>query len=89
MTPETQEKKAIKDYLNLKGVFHYHNLAGLGCFPGLADLTAIHNGQVYQIEVKAKGGKQSENQKMFQFYWESAEGIYVLGGLDEVMKLIK
>ena len=61
MTAETAEKKAIKDYLRLKGWYVYHNLAGLGCYAGLADLTAIKKGRVLQIEVKAGKGKQSDN----------------------------
>ena len=85
MTPETYEKKAIKDYLTLEGIFYYHNLAGLGCYPGIADITAIKNGIVYQIEVKAAKGRQSELQRQFQASWEAAGGVYILGGIDEVM----
>lgn len=88
-TPETAEKKAIKDYLRLKGAFVYHNLAGLGVFPGVADLTAIYKGKVYQIEVKVRGGRQSPNQKKFQKEWEDHGGTYILGGLIEVMEFIK
>ena len=89
MTPETAEKQAIKDYLRIKGVFFYHNLAGLGCYPGLADITAIKDGEVYQIEVKAPGGRQSAKQKEFQEKWEDAGGHYIVGGIDEVMAAIK
>ena len=88
-TPENQEKQAIKQYLTAIGCFHYHNLAGLGCYPGLADITAIKDGQVYQIEVKAGKGKQSERQKEFQIDWEIMGGVYILGGIDEVMQIIK
>ena len=89
MTPEGHEKQAIKQYLKLKGIFYYHNLAGLGVFPGIPDLTAIHNGVVYQIEVKAGKGKQSEVQKQFQQNWEQNGGRYILGGIDSVMLIIK
>lgn len=88
MTPETAEKNAIKDYLRMKGVFFYHNLAGLGVYPGIPDLTAIKNGSVYQIEVKAKTGRQSERQKEFKRDWEQMGGVYILGGIDEVMKYL-
>lgn len=89
MTKETLEKKAIKQYLKIKGVFFYHNLAGLGVYPGVPDLTAIKDGIVYQIEVKIKGGRQSENQNEFQRAWESNGGKYIIGGIDEIMKFIK
>jgi len=89
MTPESAEKKAIKDYLYLINAFSYWNMAGMGSYPGLADITCIHNGKVYQIEVKAKGGRQSHHQRIFQNAWEEAGGIYILGGLDEVMEVIK
>ena len=89
MTAETLEKKAIKEYLKLKGFFVYHNLAGLGCKRGLADLTAIKNGVVYQIEVKVGKGKQSDNQKEFQAEWEEAGGIYISGGIDQVIDKLK
>lgn len=89
MTEETQEKKAIKEYLKYKGAFVYHNLAGLGVYAGISDLTCIFKGMVYQIEVKKKGGKQSSNQKQFQEDWERQGGVYILGGVDEVMKIIQ
>ena len=88
-TAESIEKKAIKDYLKIIGVFYYHNLAGLGVYPGIPDLTAIKNSKVYQIEVKVGKNKQSDNQKEFQRMWEQCGGIYICGGLDEVMKIIK
>ncbi len=85
-TPETWEKQAIREYLKWKQVFFYHNLAGLGVFPGVSDFTAIKDGKVYQIEVKAGNGKQSPRQKEFQKQWELNGGMYLLGGIDEVMK---
>lgn len=86
MTEETSHKIAIKQYLRHKGIFFYHNLAGMGVYPGVADITAISNGKCYQIEVKAKNGIQSEKQKQFQKNWEQSGGIYILGGIDEVIK---
>jgi len=89
-TPENIEKAAIKDYLNYQGgCFYYPNTAGLGSKPGIPDITAIIDGQVFQIEVKAGRGKQSPKQKEFQVDWERAGGIYILGGLTEVINQIK
>jgi len=100
MKPEQKEQKAIIDYLRIKGYFVYKN-SSVGIYvrktgkyipaqtKGIADLTAIKNGQVYQIEVKAPNGKQSDNQKLFQKEWETKGGIYIIGGFDSVIKVLK
>lgn len=85
ITPETAEKNAIKDWLNFNGWFWYPNTAGLGSKPGIPDLTAIKNGEVVQIEVKAASGRQSPKQIEFQGDWERSGGRYVCGGLDQVI----
>jgi len=88
MTEETKLKQAIKKYLRLKGWFVYHNLAGLGVYPGIADYVAIKDGHVVQIEVKSAKGKQSENQLVFADDWMSHGGHYVvIHNLDEAMKI--
>ena len=90
MTPETSHKKAIKQYLEMKGYFIYHNLQGLGCYKGLADLTAIKDGKVLQIEVKVgKKSKQSDYQKKFQKDWTEKGGGYIVGDIDSVINQIK
>lgn len=89
ITPETLEKKAVKDFLSYSGWFWYSNTAGFGSKPGIPDLTAIKNGRVVQIEVKAKGGKQSPGQVQFQADWEQGGGVYILGGIDEVQSAIR
>jgi Holliday junction resolvase len=89
MTKETAEKKAVKDYLALKGYYFYHNLAGLGCKAGVPDITAIKGGSVWQIEVKAGKGKQSPNQLAFQQVWEFYGGNYICGGIDDIIKKLK
>ena len=78
MTKETIIKKQIKQYLRLKGWFIYHNLAGLGCFTGIADLTCLKKGRVVQVEVKTAKGVQSEGQKQFQEDWEAFGGEYIV-----------
>jgi len=92
-TPETAEKQAIKQYLLMKGFFHFPILQGMGAHRGIPDIMAIRNCVVYAIEVKAVGkngraSPQSEHQKNFQKDWEEAGGIYVLGGIDAVMRKI-
>lgn len=88
-TPETMEKNAIKQYLNLKGIFWYYNLQTLGSYKGIPDLTFIKDGKTYQAEIKSAKGHQSEYQKDFQHNWEANGGVYILGGIDEVLKYIK
>ncbi len=87
ITPETAEKIAVKDYLDAMGWWHYPNTAGFGSKRGIPDRTACKKGVVVQIEIKAKGKKQTPGQVDFQADWEAAGGTYVCGGLDEVMKV--
>lgn len=88
MTEETKLKQDIKKYLRLKGWFVYHNLAGIGVYPGIADFVTIKDGHVVQIEVKAPKGRQSENQINFANEWTGHGGSYiVVHNLDEVMKI--
>lgn len=84
-TPETLHKKAIKDFLALRGWYWYANTAGFASKPGIPDMTAIKNGQVVQIEVKSEQGRQSKAQVDFMIDWRRMGGMYVLGGIDEVM----
>jgi hypothetical protein len=76
---EKDIKHQVKQYLDLKGWFHFHLLAGMGAFKGCPDRVAIKNGQVYFLEIKKpKGSRQSENQKLFQERLEKAGCRYVL-----------
>lgn len=90
-TPETREKHTIKQYLDLCGYFYFPITQGLGAFRGIPDRIAIKNGGVYAVEIKAvgKNGRQSpksEHQKNFQREWKAAGGVYVIGGIDKIMK---
>lgn len=84
-TPETLQKKAIKEFLTLKGWYWYSNTAGWGSKHGIPDMTAIKGCMVVQIEVKAPNGKQSKPQVEFMIDWRNHGGTYILGGIDEVM----
>ena len=75
---ETDIKKVIKDWLNIKGIFNFHLLAGLGAYKGCPDRIAIYKGKIICIEVKTITGMQSIHQKLFQKNVEKAGGIYVL-----------
>jgi hypothetical protein len=57
---------------------------------GIPDLICIdpHHG-IFVVEVKAEGGKQRPEQRVFQERWEQAGGKYILGGLAEVEAFLK
>lgn len=90
MTEETEIKKQIKDYLKLKRVFFWYNLAGIGAYKGIPDISAIHNGKFYGIEVKKRTGHLSEHQEEFKIRCEDGGGVYVTARkVEDVMELIK
>ena len=80
---ENDIKNQVKDYLDIKGYFHFPLTAGMGSYPGLPDRIAIKNGRVLFIEVKCPGGKQSVNQMAFQ------NDIWVKGGQYILVKCVE
>lgn len=89
MTEETGIKHQIKDYLDLKGVFHFPILQGLGAAKGIPDRIAVKDGKFYAIEVKAKNGRLSTYQKLFKDRLTWAGGIYIEArSINDVMKYI-
>ena len=90
MTEETQLKSQIKDYLDLKGVFHFPIMQGLGAKPGLPDRVAVVDGKFYGIEVKAKNGRLSEHQIAFRDRLTEAGGTYIEArSLDQIINAFK
>jgi Holliday junction resolvase len=77
--PETKIRKTIRDYLLAQGWFVFPNTAGLGCYPGIADLTAMKNGRTVWIEVKTPKGEQSYEQ------WEFEQAVVRHGGCTYVI----
>lgn len=89
LTPETALKHQIKDYLDLKGVFHIPILQGLGAAKGIPDRFAFTGGKTYGIEVKAKNGRLSEYQQRFKEQLEAAGSIYIEArSVEDVMKYL-
>lgn len=88
---ENDVKHQVKQYLDLKGWFNFHLLAGLGAYPGLPDRVAIKGGRTLYLEIKKPiGGKQSENQKLFQENIEKAEEEYILVKcLEDLIKVVE
>ena len=70
---EADIKNQCRDYLRYRGIFFYHNLQGLGCYPGLPDMVMHYpcgelprEIKVAYLEFKTAKGKLSANQEVFQ-----------------------
>jgi len=66
MTPETNIKNEIKQWLKIHHWFVFPILQGMGAYKGISDLVACRNGIVLFIEVKTLKGKLSEHQQIFR-----------------------
>jgi len=86
---ENDVKKQVKQYLSLKGYFHFHIMQGLGAYRGIPDIIAIKNNRVLFLEIKRPGGRQSNYQKQFQANIEEHGGeYYLVKSLDDLVKII-
>ena len=86
---ENDIKLQVKQYLSLKGYFHFHILQGLGAYKGIPDIIAIKNNRVLFLEIKRPTGKQSEHQKQFQEDIEGQGGeYYIVRCLEDLIKII-
>ena len=61
-----------------------------GVTAGVSDLHLIHNGQIYFIEVKIHGGRQSLLQEQFEKY-VTKQGFkyYIVRSVDDMLEIIK
>jgi hypothetical protein len=85
LSPETQIKRMIKQYLNYKGWFHFPLTAGLGAYPGAPDMIAIKAGRVVFIEVKTPTGKLSPHQQAFKENIGDRGGNYIVArGIEDL-----
>lgn len=86
---ENDIKRQVKDYLSLKGYFHFYVLQGLGAAKGIPDIIAIKSNRVLFLEIKRPGGKQSDYQKQFQVDIEGQGGeYYLIKSLEDLIKAI-
>jgi len=87
---ENDIKLQVKQYLLLKGYFHFPILQGLGAYKGIPDIIAIKNNRVLFLEIKKPlGGKQSDYQKQFQADIEGQGGeYYIIKCLEDLIKII-
>ena len=86
---ENDVKRAVKDYLNIKGWFNFPLTAGMGSYPGLPDRIAVKNGRTLYIEIKRPGGKQSDHQREFQHnIWLKGGQYFIVYCLEDMIKVI-
>jgi len=87
---ENDIKLQCKQYLSLKGYFHFYLLAGMGAYKGIPDIVAIKNNRVLFLECKRPGKSiLSEYQKQFQADIENQGGeYYVVRCLEDLIKII-
>lgn len=87
---ENDVKKLVRDYLNVHGIFHWHNAANVISHPGLSDRMALYRGKFYALEIKKPGGKLSANQKIFLENVEKAGGVgVVITCLEDLERVFK
>ena len=78
MTPESDLKKKIKDFLDDRGAFWSMVTGGAYSKPGDPDMVVCYKGHYIAIEAKAPNGVQSPEQKTRQKQIEKTHGIYIL-----------
>ena len=90
MTEETDLKSAVKQYLDLTGIFNYHVLQGLGAYKGLSDKIMHYNGKVVYLEIKKLKGRMSPHQMAFADQC-AADGVdyVVIRSLDDLIDYLE
>mgnify|MGYP001446516152 CR=1 FL=1 len=84
---ETDIRRQVTDYLQLRQYFCFYVLQGLGAYKGIPDLIAVKNGRVLFIELKTPRGRQSDYQRKFQADLEAHGGEYILcRGIDDLIE---
>ncbi|MCK4329281.1 hypothetical protein KAX02_05510 [candidate division WOR-3 bacterium] len=87
---ENDIKLQVKQYLSLRGWFHFHLMAGMGAYSGSPDRIAVKDGRVLFLEIKKPvGWKHSDPQKRFQKDIREHDGeYYLIKSLDDLIKII-
>lgn len=96
ISTEKETQKAILEYLDVRGIFHYRQNSGAykaahGGFirygtKGAPDIVAVFRGKYIGIEVKDIKGRLNDNQKDFCKLLEAAGGIYMIArDIDDVI----
>ena len=87
---ETALKRQIKEYLDIKGIFNYPLLQGMGAFKGLPDRVMHFKGHVVYLEIKKPKGKLSVHQEAFQLTCFTDGITYlIIRSLDDIMNYVE
>lgn len=87
---EAEITKEIRQYLKLRGVFHYKQWQGLGSLPGVSDIIGCYNGRYLAIEVKRKGQNPTEKQQAFLDTVNAQGGLaFVARSVEDVMERLR
>ena len=87
---ENDVKLQVKQYLSLRGWFHFPLTAGMGSYSGSPDRIAVKDGRVLFLEIKKPvGWKHSDSQKQFMKDIKEHDGeYYLIKDLDELIRII-
>ena len=89
ITPEAALTKQVRYLLDLHGIWHYKNWAGLGSKPGVSDILACYRGRFIAIEIKAPKGRVSTAQMQFLAEVKINGGLsYCVRSVDDIMDVI-
>ena len=77
----------IRQYLKIRGVWHYKQWQGLGSMAGVSDIIGIYKGRYLAIEVKGPKGQVTEKQQRFIDRVNIEGGLaFVARGVEDVIE---
>lgn len=85
---ESEIKKSIRRYLNMRGIFNWNQWQGTFSVKGVPDIIGIlpGSGRILGIEVKRPGGKPSDLQIKFMEDINKSGGVaFVASSVEEVI----
>jgi hypothetical protein len=92
---ENDIKSTVRDYLDHRGIFHFHLLGCMGSYKGAPDRIALYKtptGRVYTLclEMKRVGYSQSPDQLVFEERANLAGAVYlVVRKLEDLIDCLK
>ena len=84
---ESEITREIRQYLKIRGIWHYKQWQGLGSLPGVSDIIGCFKGRYLAIEVKRPGQKPTERQQSFLDRVNDEGGLsFVASSVEDVIK---